>query len=173
MIAAVLAFAAAPALALHTHSFAKTFTGSGTNTLASPSGVAVDTSTGSSAGDVYVADTATTGVEKFDSAGNFILMFGKGVNETEVNKAGSTEAQQNLCTAASLDTCKAGAAGAAPANSAPLGFRGCSSAGASAGDIYIGDRGDGTVSKFDSSGNLITTWAAGRPARPALARSRE
>ena len=32
--------------------------------------------------DVYVADKANHRVEKFDSEGNFLFMFGDGVNET-------------------------------------------------------------------------------------------
>ena len=75
-----LAFGAAPATAKTAYVFGTSFAGSGTNALSSPTGIAVDNSDGASVGDVYVSDTAKHRVEKFDSAGNFLLMFGKGVN---------------------------------------------------------------------------------------------
>ncbi len=47
-----------------------------------PTGVAVDNELGSlSYGDVYVIDESNHRVEKFDSEGKFLLMFGGGVNE--------------------------------------------------------------------------------------------
>ncbi len=157
--AGVLSLAAAPALALHTHVFTTTFAGSGTDALLNPTDVAVDNSTGPSAGDVYVTDPGHFRVVKFDSAGNFILMFGKGVNETEDNNPSSTEAQKNVCTAASFDTCKSGAEGSTPGAFTTAQFIAVdSSAGLSAGDIYVGDTGDGIISKFEETGNLKGTW---------------
>jgi NHL repeat-containing protein len=71
-----------------------------------PLGVAVDSS-----GGIYVVDFTNRRVQKFDSAGHFLLMFGGDVNKTKVEEAGSTEAEQNLCTAASGDVCQAGTTG--------------------------------------------------------------
>ncbi|HEX8689116.1 MAG TPA: hypothetical protein VF729_02610, partial [Solirubrobacterales bacterium] len=71
-----------------------------------PQGLALD-----SAGNVYVVDFANLRVEKFDSEGHFLLMFGGEVNKTKSEEVGSTEAQRNLCTAASGDVCQVGAAG--------------------------------------------------------------
>jgi len=149
-----LSLTAAPALALHTHLFATTFAGSGTDALANPSWAAVDNSTGPSAGDVYVTDTGHNRIEKFDSTGKFILMFGKGVDETKVNTSGSTEAEQNVCTVASGDTCKAGTPGSTPGAFTTAQFIAVDS---SSGEVYVGYTGDGTVSKFDESGNL-SAW---------------
>ncbi len=78
-----LAFATAPAFAYFIHTSSPTyFAGTGTDALSNPTGVAVDSSSGPSDGDVYVTDPANHRVEKFGPAGEFILMFGKEVNET-------------------------------------------------------------------------------------------
>lgn len=72
-------------------------------------GVAVD-----SAGNVYVVDQLVRRVQKFNSAGEFVLMFGGDVNKTKVEEAGSTAQERNLCTAASGHVCQAGTTGAEP-----------------------------------------------------------
>jgi NHL repeat-containing protein len=69
----------------------------GTN-LSNPEGVGV-----AADGSVYVADRDNHRVQKFDGAGNFVLMFGRDVNETTGG---------DVCTASSGDVCKPGAAGA-------------------------------------------------------------
>ncbi len=81
-----------------------------------PQGLALD-----SAGDLYVTDWAGRRVEKFTPQGQFLLTFGGQVNATEValreeqeakaEPVTVTEAQENLCTAASGDTCQAGTQG--------------------------------------------------------------
>lgn len=99
--------------------------GVGPGQLSRPIGLAVDSS-----GDVFVAEgeecTEGTGcelqnfrVQKFDtSAGaseadvEFTLMFGGEVNKTKVAEADSTEAERNLCSAASGDNCGIGVIGA-------------------------------------------------------------
>jgi len=63
-------------------------------------GVAVDSS-----GDVYVADKLNHRVQKFNSAGEFLLMFGGEVNKTT---------KANVCTKASGDECGAGSVGPGP-----------------------------------------------------------
>ena len=166
---AVAAFAvvslalAAPALAATSHEFSTAFSGSGTNALSSPSDVAVDNSAGPSAHDIYVADTANHRVEKFSPAGEFILMFGKEVNETEA-KAAAPTAEQDICTAASGDACKAGTSGSSPPGASfesPTFVAVDGSVGASAGDIYVGDSADNLVSKFGEEGKLVSTWGSG------------
>lgn len=71
-----------------------------------PSGIAVDQVTGA----VYVMDWSDQRVDKYNAAGEFIWTAGKEVNTTEDNASSATEAQKNLCTAASGDTCKTGVA---------------------------------------------------------------
>ena len=160
---AVLAAAAAPALG-NSHVFTTTF-GAATSTpanaypLSQPTDVAVDLSSH----DVYVTDTANHRVEKFDSSGHLLLMFGKGVNKTQV-QAGSVEAQQNVCVP-SVDECQAGATSAtsSPASlNTPTFVAVDNSGGPSAGDVYVADTlGSGIVSKFEPGGQLIATWNSG------------
>jgi hypothetical protein len=145
--------AVAPAAALTVRAVTSTFSGSGTNALAAPYGIAIDNSGGPSAGAVYVTDTTDRRVEKFDSAGNFLLMFGKEVNSGTGNP--------NVCTNAGppTDVCQAGASGTSQAAfTAPAFIAVDNSSGPSAGDVYVGDFGTNLVQKFDSSGNLITSW---------------
>ena len=74
----------------------------GRGRFASTQGIAID-----SAGDVYVVDRPNRRVQKFDPEGHFLLMFGKGVNETSGG---------NLCPRPGFpeDVCKAGEIGAGP-----------------------------------------------------------
>ncbi|MGA7817236.1 hypothetical protein, partial [Caballeronia sp.] len=64
-------------------------------------------------GDVYVLDSENFRVDEYTSSGQLLLMVGKEVNETEDQTSGSGEAERNLCTAVSKDTCKAGVEGSA------------------------------------------------------------
>jgi hypothetical protein len=115
--------------------------------LTAAAGMAVDFETH----DVYVADFDAHRVEKFDSAGHFILMFGKEVDRTTGG---------DVCTAASGDVCQAGVSGSSPGafelpswvavdNSGVLGQQG---------DVYVADDFTGVVSKFNAEGDLISTW---------------
>lgn len=156
-VAAVSLLAAAPALARF-HGYSGSFYGSGTSALQSPHAIAVDNSTGPSSGDVYVTDTAAFRVEKFDAEGNFILMFGKEVNKTEVEASG-TEAEEDVCTAQSGDECQAGTPTGVFANPTFIAVDG--SSGPSAGDIYLASELGEVVSKFDPFGELMTSWGSG------------
>jgi hypothetical protein len=69
-----------------------------------PQAVAVDPSTGN----VYAADPLNSRVAEYTESGQFVLMVGKEVNETKDKLVGSTEAERNLCTAASGDACTEG-----------------------------------------------------------------
>ena len=114
--------------------------------LSEPTDVAVDQETH----DVYVTDPGNHRVEKFDSSGNLILMFGESVNQTTGG---------DICTIASGDTCQAGTAGSFPGDlTTPTFIAVDNSGGPSNGDVYIGDTADGAISKFESSGSLITGW---------------
>jgi hypothetical protein len=134
--------------------------------LVEPGHVAVDQATG----DVYVSEhvEAVNRVEKFDSSGHLILMFGKGVNKTKVNEAGSTAAEQNVCTIASGDECQQGVArtnanGKLTPLEDPAYIAVDNSTGPSQGDVYVATDNDqtaGLVDKFDSSGDLIESWAS-------------
>jgi hypothetical protein len=82
--------------------------GGGAGQLKNPEGITVD-----SESNVYVLEGENHRVQKFDSEGEFILTFGLDVNKTKV-EGGGTEAERNLCTAASGDVCQAGKAGGGP-----------------------------------------------------------
>ena len=169
---AVFALSASPAFAARARVFTRSFgceAGVAGCTVpdryplaAEPWSTAVNEATG----DVYVTDALNYRVEEFNSHGEFVLMFGRKVNMTAVLAAGS-EAEQNLCTAVSLDTCQPG-----EASSTPGGFDGellfvavDNSGGVSGGDVYVGDfaeHGTGNrVSKFSSSGQLVSAWGSG------------
>jgi WD40 repeat protein len=151
----------APAQAANIHVFDFSFGGSTTTVpdpypLGSPSDVAIDESaTGSH--DVYATDRAHFRVEKFDAAGKFILMFGKEVNKTKV-EAKASEAEQNLCTAASGNECQAGTQGGEGGGefSDPRFVAVDSSESVSSGDVYVGDAGTKTLYKFASDGSFIS-----------------
>jgi len=160
-VAASAVILAAPALAATSHEFSTTFAGSGTNALSDPTDVAVDNSAGPSAHDIYVTDTANHRVEKFSTTGQFILMFGKEVNETKVKAAAAT-VEQNVCTAASGDICKAGTSASTPgAFESPTFVAVDSSSGLSSGAVYVGDTGDTLISKFNEEGKLTSNWGSG------------
>ena len=152
--ACVLALGAGSAQALQVFSFSFGSTGAAGGDFNSPQGVAVDQSTG----DVYVVDAGNFRVEKFTpnlstDTGNFDLAFGEGVDATTSG---------NICTASSGDTCQAGTSGtSAGAFESPLFVAVDNSGGSSQGDVYVGDPGDNTVTKFDSSGNLVTSFGTG------------
>lgn len=157
------ALLAATASARTAHEFGFSFTGSGVNALVAPTAVAVDNSSGPSTGDVYVTDSTTHRVEKFDAAGNFILMFGRNVNATTPG---------DVCPINPGDVCQPGTAGTGAGQfNNPSYITVDNSSGPSAGDVYVAE--GGIVQKFDSNGKLITSWGGtpvpGQLDRPTVA----
>ena len=151
-IGATLLCAAAPAYGNVSHAFSGTI-GAESSTppnpypLSNPTDVAID----QVSHDIYVVDTGNYRVEKFDSAGHFILMFGEDVNKTTTG---------NVCTAESGNTCQPGTP-----SSAAGGFEDPTSIAidnypGGQGDVYVGDVGDGLVQKFTAAGSLIPTWGS-------------
>ncbi len=133
--------------------------GAATGRLSLAFGVAVD-----SAGDVYVVDRINQRVQKFDpNAGpdedeaEFLLAFGGEVNKTKTEEVGSTEAERNLCTAASGDVCQAGTKGAGDGqfgNWAPV------SAYIAVGpndEVYVGD--ENRIQRFNTGGDYVESIA--------------
>jgi hypothetical protein len=150
----------APSALANSHGFTTTFGTAATSPanpypLSDPTDVAVDLASH----DVYVTDTGNHRIEKFDSAGHLLLMFGRRVNRTAV-LAKAPQEQQDVCDP-SLDECQSGAASAtSPPGSlnTPTFIDVDNSSGPSAGDIYVADTYGSIVSKFDSGGLLITSW---------------
>ncbi len=139
---------ASSALAVEIHSFSSAFgsAGSGPGQFSANRAIAIDQSDGS----VYVADAGNFRVQKFNAAGNFVLAFGKDVNQTTSG---------DICTAASGNTCGAGTQG-----SGGSGFdtnNGFSNPRFIAvdptnGDVYVADTGTNVVDKFSSAGAFLS-----------------
>lgn len=124
--------------------------GSGAGQLRNPSDVALD-----SGGNVWVADSGNNRIAAFDSNGSFIETFGWNVNKTKV-ESGAPQAQRNLCTAASKDTCQAGLAGSANGQmNDPLGI-----AVSPEGFIWVADSGNDRVQVFPWTGEFIGSIGA-------------
>lgn len=110
-----------------------------------PSAVAVH----QSSGDVYVADTTKRRITKFTESGQFEFLVGKNVNATKVALgAGATQAEMNICTATSGDTCTSGASGTGPNENEFTSPR--SLAVTPAGVVWVGDA--GRLKSFDENG---------------------
>ena len=139
--------------------------------LSGPTAIAEEHSTH----DLYVTDPGNHRVEKFNAKGEFLLMFGK-----DVNKHGTTEAEQDVCRAG--EECQPGAAApATPSCSLPVFPVTCvevkdvpaaafldpatiavdNSTGPSAGDVYVSDPATHLVSKFEPSGQPVSGWGDG------------
>jgi DNA-binding beta-propeller fold protein YncE len=129
--------------------------GSGAGQLTGARGIAVDNNPSSeSYGDLYVVDAGNHRVQKFDAAGHFVLMFGKGVNA--VTKG-------DVCTAAESGSCGAGLQGEAAGELgpgelfSPAGGIGVSLAGP--GTVYVGDF--ARVEAFSADGSWASTFPVG------------
>jgi hypothetical protein len=118
--------------------------------LSTQRGLAVDTEDGL----LYVADEANNRVDVFEVDGDFLFAFGWKVN------AGSPEEKLQTCTVAT--GCQKGSAGSGAGqfdrpSSVAVDNDGASS---SHHDIYVGDRANFRVEKFDPSGEFV--WTIGK-----------
>jgi hypothetical protein len=110
-------------------------TGAGAGAITYPEGVAVDQANG----DVYVVAYGSRSVEKFDSSGKFLLMFGG-----HVNKNGT-----NVCTASEEKECQGGTEGTGNGEFSGVFERAYIAVGPG-GDVYVGDKARAEV--FEPSG---------------------
>jgi Bacterial Ig-like domain/NHL repeat len=102
-----------------------------------PFGVATDSS-----GNLYVADTDNNRIQKFNSAGTWERAWGK-----NVNGGGAF----GVCTAAA--SCQAGTTGGLGGEmNSPTGVA------VAGGYVYVADRLNHRIQKFDSSGNFVLAW---------------
>lgn len=103
-------------------------------------GIAID-----SQGDIVVANKDCERVEKYDNQGNFLRMWGQGVED------GSSAFQ--ICTSG----CQCGIAGAGDGHlSDPWGLVTDAD-----GNVYVAERGNSRITKYDSLGNFLSTWGWG------------
>jgi sugar lactone lactonase YvrE len=124
--------------------------GSGSGQFSSPRGIAID-----SKANVWVTDSANARVQEFNSKGEFVATFGKEVNKTKVEAKG-TEAEKNLCTAASGNVCQAGVAGSGTGQmKEPTGI-GVSSGG----NLYVVETGNSRVEKFSPTGEYLAKFGS-------------
>jgi hypothetical protein len=127
--------------------------GGSAGVLSQPESVAVDPL---APHNVYVQDYANARVDEYTADGEFLLMIGKEVNQTEDETAGAGEAEKNLCTAASKDTCKAGVKAAIGSTEKgafnfPESDSDILAVGGASGDLlYVGD--ERRVQEFDAQG---------------------
>lgn len=121
--------------------------GGGAGQMSVAEGIAVD-----GAGNVYVAELGNRRVQKFDPGAEgeeakFLLTFGFKVNKT--HEAG-TEAEANLCTAASGDECQAGAVGAGPGKIGGGDYRNALAASTADGAVFVVE--EKTIQRFSLGG---------------------
>lgn len=117
--------------------------GSKPGQMSSYQGIALD-----SAGSVYIADRNNFRVQKFSSDGNFLFMFGDGVNQG----GGTPSSPGNLCAAAHLangDACGAGSQGNGPGEFESLGIGDIVEVDPDD-DVWVG--GQGRIQRFDTDG---------------------
>jgi len=111
-----------------------------------PPAIAVDGS-----GDVYVGDKGNFRIQKFNTAGEFLLMFGGNVNKTKVEE-GAPEAQRNLCPVTPGDVCQVGSKGTGKGQFGEFPF-GPFLAASPTGTIYVGDQ--NRIQTFDTGGHHL------------------
>ncbi|HEU5252971.1 MAG TPA: hypothetical protein VFU16_06575, partial [Solirubrobacterales bacterium] len=117
--------------------------GGGSGQFARPTGIGIDSS-----GNLYVYEFKNLRVQKFSPNGEFILMFGGGVNATNGG---------NICTAASSDTCQAGQAGTSNGEFAQFAVDITSQGnyiGVGPGDVLF-VAGPERIQEFDSAGGFV------------------
>lgn len=137
--------------------------GEGPGQFNGTSGVAVDNSGSlldSSAGDVYAVDRNNSRVEKFSSAGEFLLAWGWGVVD------GKAEAEVCGPTAPSpTESCLPGLHGAGGGEfeeTSAIGVAVDSAPGSSSlGDVYVEDRRSQRIEKFSPDGEFLLAWGWG------------
>jgi DNA-binding beta-propeller fold protein YncE len=115
--------------------------GAGAGQVDAPEGTAVE----QSSGDLYVADQGNKRIDKFDSAGNFLLAWGYGVAD------GASEALQTCGPEASPPTTRCFAGKNFSGTIRPKAV----SVDQASGDVYVADTNTPRVLKFTSSGQLI------------------
>jgi tripartite motif-containing protein 71 len=122
---------------------AGTYGGSLAGEFATPRGLGAD-----AAGNTYVADDDNNRIQKFDSSGSFLRAWGKDVI------GNNTFTGFEVCVPANGDTCKAGVDDVRGGEmDQPFG-----AATDTSGNVYVADRFNNRIQKFDTSGNFQRAW---------------
>jgi hypothetical protein len=135
-----------------------------TNGFEYPTGVAVNDDPASAEhNDIYVTDTGRNRVQVLTASGVFVAMFGLEVNQTKTQVVqvlrgnGETPTakeleEENLCTAASGNTCQGGEGGEGPeAIRSPEGI----AVDPGTGDVFVQDLGNSRVDEYTAEGKFI------------------
>jgi hypothetical protein len=105
-------------------------------------------------------------VEKFNSSGHLAWIVGREVDKAKTEEAREpgnphhiTEAEENLCTIVSGDTCQPGTSIATPGGFQFPEYVAVDNSPGGEGNLYVADDGpEGLVSKFTPQGSLIESW---------------
>ena len=118
------------------------FTGGLSGELAEPRGLGAD-----AAGNTYVADDFNNRIQEYDSAGSPLRAWGKDVISGNLNTG------FEICVNG-VNTCKAGTSGGLGGEmNEPF-----SAATDATGNVYVADRFNSRIQKFDTSGNFQRAW---------------
>ena len=110
-------------------------------------------------GHVYVGDQQNKRVVEFDAWGRFVRTIGWKVNKTKVESGVASEAEENLCPIDPGDVCQAGTTSNAAGRGRFASTQGIAID--SAGDVYVVDRPNRRVQKFDSEGHFLLMFGKG------------
>jgi hypothetical protein len=118
-----------------------------------PESVAVNNDPASSQhNDLYISDGGNQRVQILTPTGGFVSMFGWDVNKTKEKEAEATQAERNICTGISGDTCQAGKDGSATGQfSLPQSV----AVDPGTGNIYVQDFLNSRVQEFTETGKFV------------------
>ena len=163
-LVAVLVAAVAVSAAQAAAPVKEIFSGEITNGFEGPTGVAVNDDPASPEhNDIYVTDTGHNRVQVLTATGVFVSMFGLEVNQTKtqvvqtLRSNGETPTskeleEENVCTAASGDTCQGGEGGeGAGAIRTPDGI----AVDPASGDVYVQERSNRRVDEYTAEGKFL------------------
>jgi len=137
--------------------------GSGAGQFRFAEGIAVDNDPRSSSyGDVYVLDIFKHRVQKFSPTGAFLLMFGRGVNQTAGERHETSG--EDICPVHAGDRCTEGMQGSGPGQ-LELPVEGHFLAVGADGTVYVGDR--NRIQEFAANGTYESQVPISTPTAPA------
>ncbi|HEX2071525.1 MAG TPA: hypothetical protein VHF90_07760 [Thermoleophilaceae bacterium] len=133
-----------------------TMVGSLKGEMSLPSGIAVDQADGS----VYVWDRSNFRIQKFSPDGDFVAMFGRDVNQTAIDAA-APQAQRDVCTQASGDTCRAGVPGSAAGQLGDTSGQPKLEVNPVDRHVIVADPQNRRVAEYDAGGTFVRAWGWG------------
>jgi NHL repeat len=114
--------------------------------------VAIDSSSGTNAGDVYVTDVEDGVVDKFSETGQFLCQIAGDETAKTVKEIVEVEIGEGLKAIAPPEECDLAGSSLAGSFDEPVGL----AVDPSNGDLWVSDRGHATVDEFSAAGKLIS-----------------